>query len=203
MIEDAKTCTNCELSETRTNVVIGKGRENAEILLIGEAPGRNEDEQGLPFVGTAGKNLDKFLSVIGLSSEDVYIANILKCRPPENRDPKPDEIKICTPWLIKQIEHIKPKVICTLGNYSTKFILAKCDPGNMKSIGGISALHGKVVTVVINQNEYKVIPLYHPAALIYNRSLQSQMDEDLITVKKTVEKYTGTPLAKQKSLSEF
>ncbi|MBT3406214.1 uracil-DNA glycosylase [Candidatus Woesearchaeota archaeon] len=203
MIEEAKTCTNCELSKTRTNVVIGKGREDAEILLIGEAPGRNEDEQGLPFVGAAGKNLDKFLSVIGLSSEDVYIANILKCRPPENRDPKPDEIKICTPWLIKQIEHIKPRVICTLGNYSTKFILSKCDPDHMKSIGGISALHGKVVTVVINQTEYKVIPLYHPAALIYNRSLQSQMDEDLITVKKTVEKYTGTPLAKQKSLSEF
>jgi len=165
MIEEAKQCTKCPLSKTRTNVVIGKGNPHADILFIGEAPGKKEDLQGLPFVGAAGKNLDKFLSVIDLTSEDIYIANILKCRPPENRNPTADEIRTCTPWLEKQIAKIKPKVICTLGNYATKFILAKCDPDSMKKIEGITELHGKIYEISFNGQSYKVIPLFHPAAV--------------------------------------
>jgi len=114
-----------EICKACTNIVIGKGNPQADILFVGEAPGKNEDLQGLPFVGAAGKNLDSLLSKVGLSMEEVYIANILKCRPPENRDPTPEEIKAHTPWLLLQIEEIKPKVVCSLGNYATKFFHQK------------------------------------------------------------------------------
>ncbi len=186
MFDEMKKCTKCSLHETRTNVVIGKGNENADILFIGEAPGKNEDLQGFPFVGGAGKNLNKMLQTISLTLDDIYIANILKCRPPENRDPKPDEIKVCTPWLIQQIKAINPKVICPLGNYATKFILAQCNPDNMKSIGTITAIHGKEVNVLFEGQSFRVIPLFHPAALIYNRKLIPVMDEDLKTVAKVI-----------------
>src|SRR3990167_3902606 len=110
LVKETEICKQCK------NIVVGKGNLNASIMFIGEGPGRNEDEQGLPFVGAAGKNLDALLEKVGLTLNDVYIANILKCRPPENRDPLPDEIRAHTPWLVKQIEDIKPKVICSLGN---------------------------------------------------------------------------------------
>lgn len=118
---EAALVKRTELFKNCTNIVVGKGNINADILFVGEAAGRNEDEQGIPFVGAAGKNLDKLLASVGLSLEDVYIANILKCRPPENRDPLPDEIRAHAPWLLKQIREIKPKVVCSLGNYATKF----------------------------------------------------------------------------------
>src|SRR3989344_4185607 len=110
-----------EIYKNCTNIVVGKGNPNADILFVGEAPGRNEDLQGEPFVGAAGKNLDALLTKVGLSVNDVYIANILKCRPPENRGPLPEEIKKHTPWLVEQIKTINPKIICSLGNYATKF----------------------------------------------------------------------------------
>src|SRR3989344_1546159 len=119
LVKETEICKACK------NIVVGKGNLNADILFVGEAPGKNEDEQGLPFVGKAGKNLDELLAKVGLSLEDVYIANILKCRPPENRDPLPEEFKAHTPWLLHQIKEIKPKVICSLGNYATKFFLAE------------------------------------------------------------------------------
>ncbi|MBI2056877.1 uracil-DNA glycosylase, partial [Candidatus Pacearchaeota archaeon] len=119
LVKETEICKNC------MNIVVGKGNLNANILFVGEAPGKNEDLQGEPFVGLAGKNLDKLLAKVGLSMNDVYIANILKCRPPENRDPLPEEIKAHTPWLLEQIKKIKPKVVCSLGNYATKFFLAK------------------------------------------------------------------------------
>src|SRR3989338_11315767 len=130
------------LKESATNLVFGKGNSKAEVMMVGESPGANEDLQGLPFVGAAGKNLDKLLANVGLSLNDVYIANILKYRPPENRDPLPEEIRAHTPWLVKQIEDIKPKVICSLGNYATKFFLANGDVDKMDEQPGITSVHG-------------------------------------------------------------
>ena len=162
-----------------TNIVVGKGNVNADILFVGEAPGRNEDLQGLAFVGAAGKNLDKLLANVGLSMEDVYIANILKCRPPENRDPLPEEIVAHTPWLLKQIREMKPKVVCSLGNYATKFFLAGGDVEGMKKMPGITKIHGRVQDCVLRWQgaggkeqvvEFRLIPLFHPAAIIYNRT---------------------------------
>jgi uracil-DNA glycosylase len=172
-----------ELFKNCTNIVIGKGNPNADILFVGEAPGRNEDEQGLPFVGAAGKNLDKLLEGVGLSLKDVYIANILKCRPPENRDPLPEEIKAHTPWLLKQIEEIKPKVVCSLGNYATKFFLAEANLDLMPKQPGITQIHGKIKTITISGLKIKLIPLFHPAAIIYNRSLITDWEKDMEIVK--------------------
>ncbi|MEK6792750.1 MAG: uracil-DNA glycosylase, partial [Nanoarchaeota archaeon] len=168
---EALLVKNTEIYKNCTNIVIGKGNLNASILFVGEAPGRNEDLEGFPFVGAAGKNLDKLLLKVGLSMNDVYIANILKCRPPENRGPTDDEIKAHTPWLLKQIRDIRPKVICSLGNYATKFFLSGVNVDKMKDMPGITSVHGKVKMININDIEIKLIPLFHPAAIIYNRSL--------------------------------
>ncbi|MGV8142405.1 MAG: uracil-DNA glycosylase family protein [Candidatus Pacearchaeota archaeon] len=184
VIELAKNTEICRMCK---NVVVGKGNLNAPIMFIGEAPGRNEDEQGLPFVGAAGKNLDSLLSKVGLSMNEVYIANILKCRPPENRDPLPEEIRAHTPWLLKQIEEINPKVVCSLGNYATKFFLAGCDVDLMDKQPGITTVHGKVRMIQIHGRDVKLIPLFHPAAIIYNRSLLAEWEKDIGIVKKEIE----------------
>lgn len=177
-----------ELFKNCTNIVIGKGNLNADILFVGEAPGKNEDIQGLPFVGAAGKNLDKFLESVGLSLEEIYIANILKCRPPENRDPLPSEIEAHTPWLVEQIKKIKPKVICSLGNYATKFFMAGGVVEDMKTQPGITSVHGKVRKINFVGLEIELIPLFHPAALIYNRKLIPLWEEDMEIVKKEIGK---------------
>jgi DNA polymerase len=177
-------CKNCK------NVVVGKGNLNAEIMFIGEAPGANEDLQGLPFVGAAGKNLDKLLASVGLSLENVYVANILKCRPPENRAPTKEEIRAHTPWLCKQIREIKPKVICSLGNYSTKFFMAGGDVDGMDSVDGITKLHGKVEVMEFCGLKIKLIPLFHPAAIIYNRKLLPLWESDLEVVKREIQQKT-------------
>ena len=177
LAKNTDICRNCK------NVVIGKGNLDAPIMFVGEAPGRNEDEQGLPFVGAAGKNLDKLLEKVGLSMNDVYIANILKCRPPENRCPLPEEIKAHTPWLLKQIAEIKPRVICSLGNYATKFFLAGTNVDLMDKQPGITSVHGKVKMIDLNGSSVKLIPLFHPAAIIYNRSLLSEWEKDIEIVK--------------------
>ena len=175
--------TDLPLKETATNLVFGKGNPDAQILFIGEAPGKWEDQQGIPFVGKAGKLLDEFLQTISLRLNDIYIANILKYRPPNNRDPNPEEIRAHTPYLIQQIDTIKPKIIITLGNYATRFILADCNPDMMDSIPGITALHGKEKEVIINSTTYKVMPMYHPAALIYNQKLMPEAGEDFKRLK--------------------
>lgn len=177
-----------ELFKNCTNIVIGKGNLDADILFVAEAPGKNEDLQGIPFVGAAGKNLDKFLEKVGLSLDDVYIANILKCRPPLNRDPLPEEIRAHTPWLIEQIKKIKPKVICSLGNYATKFFLAKGVIEDMKKQPGITSVHGKVHEMIFEGLNIKLIPLFHPAALIYNRSLIPLWEKDMEIVKSEIGK---------------
>lgn len=177
LVKETEIFKNCK------NIVIGKGNPKAKIMFVGEAPGRNEDEQGLPFVGAAGKNLDSLLKKVGLTLDDVYIANILKCRPPENRDPTAEEIKAHTPWLVEQIKEIKPKVICSLGNYSTKFFLSQGDLEKMESVSGITQVHGKVKVIDFYGLKIKVIPLFHPAAIIYNRNLLPMWEKDMEIVK--------------------
>lgn len=159
-------CRKCGLCETRTNVVPGSGNPHAKVMFIGEAPGKNEDLQGKPFVGAAGQTLDGQLERIGLARESVYIANILKCRPPNNRDPAPDEIQACTPWLREQIKAIHPTVLVTMGNFSTKFVL--------QTTTGITHLRGQVQVT----GPFRVIPTFHPAAAIYDRSKVAALESD-------------------------
>ncbi len=176
------------------NIVVGKGNLNADILFVGEAPGRKEDELGLPFVGAAGKNLDKLLSNVGLGMDDIYIANILKCRPPENRDPTREEILAHTPWLLKQIGDIEPKIVCSLGNYATKFFLSLGDVSLMKKQPGITKVHGVARNIEIDGLKIKLIPLFHPAAIIYNRTkLTPLWEEDMGIVKNEVFDKVGGP----------
>ena len=177
---------NLPLKEGALNLVFGKGNAEAEIMFIGEAAGRNEDEQGKPFVGAAGKNLDILLSKVGLALNDVYITNILKYRPPENRNPSPEEIKAHTPWLIEQIKEIKPKVVCSLGNYSTKFFLSDGEVERMDKMPGITQVHGKIRIMDFHGVKIKLIPLFHPAAIIYNRSLIGLWEKDMEIVKEEI-----------------
>jgi uracil-DNA glycosylase len=192
----------CPLKDAAKNLVFGKGNPDASILFIGEAPGANEDEQGIPFVGAAGKELDKLLRSISLTLDEVYIANILKYRPPENRDPAIDEIYRHTPYLIEQIKIIRPKIICTLGNYSTKFVLAQFNIPNMKQIAGITGLHGKVHHLTIDGMDFMVIPLYHPAAMLYNPKLRAILNEDFLKMGEILGlKPSKAPI--QKGLGEY
>jgi DNA polymerase len=169
---------NCPLKDAANNLVFGKGNPNAEILFIGEAPGAKEDEAGIPFVGKAGKDLDKELNKIGLTLEDVYIANILKYRPPKNRDPTPIEIENHTPYLVKQIEIIKPKYVCTLGNFSTKYVLANGDVKLMKKIEGVDSLHGIPKEIEFRGEMITVFPLHHPSSIIYSKDRRKWFSED-------------------------
>ncbi len=184
LAKETEICKNCK------NIVVGKGNLKADILFVGEAPGKNEDEQGLPFVGAAGKNLDKLLNEVGLSLNDIYITNILKCRPPENREPLPDEIKAHTPWLLKQIKEMKPKVICSLGNHATKFFLSGGEVDKMDEQPGITKLHGKVRMIEIGGMKIKLIPLFHPAAIIYKQALKGEWEKDMEIVKREVAQKT-------------
>ncbi len=157
--EQARDCTRCPLHQTRTTVVFGSGNADSELMFIGEAPGANEDKQGLPFVGQAGKLLEKLLGEIGLERSQVFIANTVKCRPPNNRDPHPNEIEACHEYLRRQVELIEPTVICTLGNFATK--LLRNDPT------GISRLHGQAEVRILGARGVRLYPLYHPAAALY------------------------------------
>ncbi len=164
---EAAGCTRCRLADGRTQVVYGVGAADADLLFIGEAPGMHEDRQGEPFVGAAGQLLTRMLGEIGLRREDVYIANILKCRPPGNRDPQPDEIETCTPWLIEQVSLIQPNVIVTLGNFATKFVL-QTQRGITSMRGAVYPWHGR-----------KVIPTFHPAAILHGGGEKSRQLQDL------------------------
>lgn len=185
-VEEETRKAELPLKAEAINLVFGKGSAESEVLMVGEAPGRNEDEQGFPFVGAAGKNLDKLLLQVGLKMDDVYIANILKYRPPENRAPQSEEIKAHTVYLLKQIEVIKPKVICSLGNYATKFFLANGDVDKMDEQPGITSIHGKVRDMDFLGLKIRLIPLFHPAAIIYNRKLIEHWNADMEIVKKEI-----------------
>ena len=161
----------CPLSATRTQVVFGSGDANAELMFVGEAPGFHEDQQGVPFVGQAGQLLEKLLNGIGLSRTDVYIANVLKCRPPGNRDPQPEEIEACESHLFRQIELIKPTLVATLGNFATKLLSGKPT--------GITRVHGVPQQVTLGGNAVTLYPLYHPAAALYTRSMLSVLEAGL------------------------
>lgn len=164
--EEVSTCKACSLCEERTNVVFGEGNPHARVMIIGEAPGKNEDLQGKPFVGAAGKFLDELLEVAGLKREDVFIANVLKCRPPSNRNPKPEEIEACATFLRQQTQTISPDVIVTLGNFATQFIL--------RTGVGITHLRGTVQRA----GRFLVLPVFHPAAAIYDRSKRDVLLSD-------------------------
>ncbi len=167
----ARGCTRCaELAATRKTVVFGAGTADADLMFIGEAPGASEDEQGVPFVGRAGKLLEKLLEEIGLSRSEVFIANTLKCRPPGNRDPLPIELENCHEYLLRQVELIEPTVICTLGNFSTK--LLRGDPT------GITRLHGQPEVRVLGARAIRLYPIYHPAAALYTPRMLETLRED-------------------------
>ena len=169
---EARGCPRCpELARTRKQVVFGAGNADADLMFVGEAPGAKEDELGVPFVGAAGKLLDELLSEIGLARSDVFVANVLKCRPPGNRDPLPAEIDNCQDYLMRQVELIQPRVICTLGNFATK--LLRGEPV------GISRLHGQAEIITIGQRAVRLYPLYHPAAALYTRSLLDTLRADV------------------------
>ena len=173
-------CSACALRANCTRVVFGSGNPEAEIMFIGEAPGKKEDETGHPFVGAAGKFLNEMLSEIKLKREDVYIANVCKCRPPENRDPSPEEIASCWPWLLEQIRIIQPRLIVTLGRHSMERFLE-----GQK----ISQIHGTLVIKTIQgigqQNFYT---LYHPAAALYNGGMRQTLLEDFKKIPKVLAK---------------
>ena len=178
------------LKECASNLVFGYGNEFADIVIIGEAPGKNEDLQGKPFVGRAGSVLDRTLEMIGLKREDVYITNIVKYRPPKNRNPRMDEIKMHSPFLVEQLKAIKPKVIVTLGNFSTKFILGEFDLSKMKKIAGVSSIHGNEEIVKLNNIEFKVVPVYHPAATLYNPNLRPDLENDFKKIRDIIDNIT-------------
>ncbi len=178
--DEAAGCTRCPLAATRTQVVFGAGNPDADLLFVGEAPGFHEDQNGIPFVGQAGKLLDRLLAGIGLERSDIYIANTLKCRPPQNRDPQPDEIASCEPHLFRQIELIQPKLVATLGNFATKLLSGKPL--------GITRVHGQQQHVTLGGNSVLLYPLYHPAAALYTPSMLKVLEEDFARIPALIER---------------
>jgi len=181
---EASTCTKCRLAGGRTQVVFGVGHPAADLMFIGEAPGFHEDKQGEPFVGSAGQLLTTLLGGIGLSRDQVYIANVLKCRPPGNRDPMPDEIEACKPWLKEQIDLIDPRVIATLGNFSTQLLLGKKV--------GISRVRGQR----FDWRGRVLIPTFHPAAILRAGSAgltMQQIEQDFLLIRKTLDEAPSAP----------
>ena len=172
--DEARVCTACPLHQTRTQVVFGSGNADADLMFVGEAPGANEDKLGLPFVGQAGKLLDKLLAEVGLERSDVFVVNTVKCRPPGNRDPHPHEIESCSGYLRSQVELIEPKVICTLGNFATKLLRADTT--------GISRLHGRDEVRMIGARAIRLLPLFHPAAALYTPSTLQTLRDDFARI---------------------
>jgi uracil-DNA glycosylase family 4 len=170
LYREASVCTRCPLADGRTQVVFGNGNADAELMFVGEAPGAEEDRQGLPFVGRAGKLLDELLGGIEMARADVFVANVLKCRPPGNRDPQPEEIDSCRPYLERQIELIEPKVIATLGNFATKLLT--------DSRVGITRVRGTPQVHTLGGRTLFVMPLLHPAAALRTPSLVETLRED-------------------------
>jgi uracil-DNA glycosylase family 4 len=172
---ECRSCVRCpQLAETRTTVVFGSGNADADLMFVGEAPGANEDRQGLPFVGQAGRLLSELLGEVGLERDDVFITNVLRCRPPGNRDPHPAEVDNCHGWLLRTVELVQPKVICTLGNFATK--LLRGDPA------GITRVHGRDEVKVMGLRAVRLLPLFHPAAALYTRSMLDTLRADFARI---------------------
>jgi uracil-DNA glycosylase len=166
----AAGCTRCPLAGGRTQVVFGSGDPAADLMFVGEAPGFHEDQQGVPFVGQAGKLLERLLAGIGLERREVYIANVIKCRPPGNRDPQPEEIEACESYLFRQVELIQPRVIATLGNFATKLLSGKPT--------GITRVHGQEQATTVGGRSVLLYPLYHPAAALYTPAMLKVLESD-------------------------
>jgi uracil-DNA glycosylase len=170
LYKEVRNCTLCPLHAERTQAVFGNGNADADLMFVGEAPGFHEDQQGLPFVGRAGQLLDELLAGIGLDRDQVFVANVLKSRPPGNRDPQPDEIEACKPYLWRQIQLIEPKVICTLGNFATKLLT--------RSNRGITQVHGKPQETELGGRRVILYPLFHPAAGLRTPATKQALQED-------------------------
>jgi len=178
--DEVAGCTRCALAGGRTQVVFGSGDPNADLMFVGEAPGFHEDKQGVPFVGAAGKLLDQLLTGIGLTRADVYVANVIKCRPPGNRDPLPEEIEACEAHLWRQIELIQPRVVATLGNFATKLLSGKP--------AGITRVHGVEQEVTLGPRTVLLYPIYHPAAALYTPSMLKVLEEDFARIPALLER---------------
>jgi uracil-DNA glycosylase len=182
--DETAGCTRCALAEGRTQVVFGVGNADADLMFVGEAPGFHEDQQGIPFVGQAGKLLDRLLGGIGLQRSDIYIANVLMCRPPQNRDPQPEEIGACEPHLFRKIELIQPKLVATLGNFATKLLSGKPL--------GITRVHGHEQPVLLGTSRVLLYPLYHPAAALYTPSMLKVLEQDFARIPELIERAEAT-----------
>jgi DNA polymerase len=182
--EHTAGCTKCALAAGRTQVVFGSGSPAAELMFVGEAPGFHEDQQGVPFVGQAGKLLDRLLEGIGLTRADVFVANVLKCRPPGNRDPLPEEIAACEPHLFRQIEIIEPALVATLGNFATKLLSGRP--------AGITRVHGHEQEVTLGARRVLLFPIYHPAAALYTPSMLKVLEEDFARIPALLERSRTT-----------
>ncbi len=180
VVNEVKACQKCELWRTRQNAVPGEGSLDASILFVGEAPGYWEDVKGRPFVGAAGKLLDTLLADISLSRSAVYITNVVKCRPPENRAPLPIEVKTCTPYLNRQIKIIQPEIIVSLGSHATSYVLSEA---GIKEVVGITKLRGKVYSVKLSGLSVSVLPTFHPAAVLHNPKYKDGLERDFQLLK--------------------
>jgi DNA polymerase len=178
-------CTKCALSRGRTQVVFGSGSPTAELMFVGEAPGFHEDKQGVPFVGAAGKLLTKLLAGIGIERDEVYIANVIKCRPPGNRNPLPEEIEACEGHLWRQIELIQPKLVATLGNFATKLLTGKPD--------GITRVHGREQEVSLGGQRVTLYPIFHPAAALYTPRMLDVLAADFSRIPQLLGRAAAPP----------
>ena len=186
LYQEARGCTRCPLHQGRTKVVFGAGHADADLMFVGEAPGQQEDIQGLPFVGRAGKLLDQLLGEVGLQRADVFITNVLKSRPPGNRDPQLEEIDACKPYLHKQVELIEPRVICTLGNFATKLLT--------RSQRGITSVHGRPQVHELGGRAVRVFPIYHPAAALRSTKTLEELREDFTRLPALLEEPPPVPV---------
>ena len=191
--EQTASCTKCALAQGRTQVVFGSGSPTAELMFVGEAPGFHEDQQGIPFVGQAGKLLDNLLDGIGLTRADVWVCNVLKCRPPGNRDPLPEEIAACEPHLFRQIELIQPTLVATLGNFATKLLSGKP--------AGITRVHGYEQEVTLGSRTVSLYPLYHPAAALYTPSMLKVLEDDFARIPGILERAVTEPEVEEAPLA--
>jgi DNA polymerase len=193
--EEVERCTSCALHETRTRAVFGEGDPGADLLFVGEAPGYHEDQQGRPFVGQAGKLLEQLLASIGLTREQVFIANVLKSRPPNNRDPQPLEIQACEPYLFEQVRLIEPRVVCTLGNFATKLLSG--------SPTGITRVRGTPQVHQLGSRTVFLLPLFHPAAALRTPAVKEQLRADFATIPDLLERPLPGPVPSAEELEEL
>jgi uracil-DNA glycosylase family 4 len=185
VFNEASGCVKCPLAKTRTRVVFGAGNADAELMFVGEAPGAEEDRQGLPFVGRAGGLLSKLLEEIGMRREDVFIANVLKCRPPGNRDPQPFEIETCEPYLAEQVRLIEPRVVCTLGNFATKLLTG--NPTGITKVAGSPQVH------TLGGRSVFVMPLFHPAAALRTPAVEERLRADFAKLPALIDQELAEP----------